>query len=142
MQIKNFIETDVRAFSGDILLIGSCMRDIAPEILKKLSKGKSGVYHVCLEEILGNLAGFKLTTIMRLGALKSITIFTKDGSPHCLQLHLSADEAADNVDFDKNKIVNYVYERKMKKLFKINPETIPYSRKLNKLQALLESVKK
>ncbi|MFH1367266.1 MAG: hypothetical protein ABIH38_04775 [Patescibacteria group bacterium] len=142
MEIKNFIQTDVRYFTGNILIIGSCLRDVRPDLISKLAKGMDGVYHVCLEEIHGNLYGFKLTTIMRLGALNTITLFTKDGSPHCLQLHLGGDEAADNVGFDKDKLINYVYDRKSEKLYKIDAKTVPYARKLNKIQSLLEQAKK
>ena len=74
---------------GKILLIGSCMNDRYPEVVKehRESDGGSAVLSVCLEETHANQAGFKIGSIVRYAQISRLTALTVDGSPHCVQLH-------------------------------------------------------
>lgn len=74
---------------GNILLIGSCMKNRYPDIVEKHqeSNGSSAVLYVCLEETHANQAGFKIGSIVRYSQIDRLTVLTVDGSPHCVQLH-------------------------------------------------------
>ena len=74
---------------GKILLIGSCMNDRYPEVVKehRESDGGFAVLSVCLEETHANQAGFKIGSIVRYSQISRLTALTVDGSPHCVQLH-------------------------------------------------------
>lgn len=74
-----------------ILLIGSCLKMIHPEIVEEFAQKYDGhVFDVCLEETHYNKVMGKLFNILALGKTKEVGILTVDGSPHCVQLHYTA----------------------------------------------------
>lgn len=76
---------------ADLLLSSACLPYVNPELFDRISKGKI-VLLACPERENPALYG-KIASIIRSSKPKSITIVTIDGSPHCLMLHASVNEA-------------------------------------------------
>ena len=130
----NLILSNVNVFKDDILICDSYVCEIAPEYLSELSKDKS-VYYFAPEFTHIDKLGFKLCTILRIGKVKSITVFTKDGSPHGLQIPLVVQEAVENTDFDKEKVSYYVWEKG--DLIKVSDKSVRKARHLNEIEELI-----
>ena len=77
--------------SADLLLSSACLPYVNPELFDRISKGKV-VLLACPERENPTLYG-KIASIIRSSKPKSITVVTIDGSPHCLMLHASVNEA-------------------------------------------------
>lgn len=105
----NIIETNVNNFEGDLLLTCTYSPQVSPQYFKELSKGRR-CFSFCPELTHSDKLGFKLCTIFRLHRVKSITILTKDGSPHSMQIPLMVQEAAEDTGFDKNNIKYFCLE--------------------------------
>lgn len=130
----NLVLSNVNVFKDDILICDSYISEIASEHLAQLSKGKN-VYHFAPELTHIDKLGFKLCTILRIGRVKSITVFTKDGSPHALQIPLVVQEAVENTGFDKSKVSYYVWEKG--NLIQIKNESVRKSRHLSEIETLI-----
>jgi hypothetical protein len=79
MKEKRSLGTDIMSvnateFKGKILICGSCIKDIDSENFKKLSKGRN-VYFFCPEMISSIKLGYKLTTIFRPSAARTLAAF-------------------------------------------------------------------
>jgi NTP pyrophosphatase (non-canonical NTP hydrolase) len=133
-QPPNLILTNVNVFKNDLLICDSYVCEVAPEHLAELAKGKN-VYHFAPEFTHIDILGFKLCTILRLGKVKSVTVFTKDGSPHGLQIPLVVEEAAEDVGFDKSKIKYFVWEKE--NLFKVSDESVRKARHLSEIESII-----
>jgi len=73
------------------LLVGSCVLDEHPEIAKQCGRGRVCL-HICLEAFHMNMAETKLACIVQLHQPTELLVLTVDGSPHCLQLHMLAED--------------------------------------------------
>jgi len=119
--------------NSSLLVYGTCVGVEAQNVFKKLSKGRV-LLHVCLEEAHMDKVGFKLATILMTSKPREIIVLTIDGSPHCLQLHFTVEQAK-NITNSKVKITHYVIEHG--KLFQISSDTVKTARHLSKIQKLL-----
>lgn len=128
---RDIITVNVNVFSGDILLTDTYIADVASNSLRKFSK-KRNAYSFCPELNHLDKLGFKLCTIFRLNRVKSITVLTKDGSPHSLQIHQMVQEAAEDTNFSKDKISYYVWEKGI--IYEVGDRAIRKSRHLNEIQ--------
>ena len=70
-----------------ILLYGTCVEE-SPEFLDDFEEYTKLSF--CPEEKHINMAFYKLMAIMSVG--KELVVLTKDGSPHCVQMHYIAEE--------------------------------------------------
>ncbi len=129
---KNLILSNVNVFEGDILLCDSYVAEIAASDVAKFSENKS-VYYFAPELNHIDKLGFKLCTIFRLGRVTSLTVFTKDGSPHSLQIPLIIQEAAEDVRFEKNKITYFVWEKS--RIYQISDSTVRKARHLSEIES-------
>jgi len=73
------------------LLVGSCVLEEHPQIAKEYAKGRVCL-HICLETFHMNMAETKLACIVQLHQPRELLVLTVDGSPHCLQLHVIAED--------------------------------------------------
>ena len=73
------------------LLVGSCVLEEHPEVAKEYVKNRVCL-HICLETFHMNMAETKLACIVQLHQPKELLVLTADGSPHCLQLHVIAED--------------------------------------------------
>ncbi len=120
--------------TGDLLVIGSCIPDRHPDILKRLQTDDPTrpVLHVCLEETHMNQAGYKLASIIRYSGIKSVTALTVDGSPHCVQLHYLLEDIKRHF-VPELMTSHYVIEKG--ELFRVTAEAVKRSRHLSKVCA-------
>ena len=118
---------------GDLLLIGSCMRDRYPEVISEVAHmdGEKAVLHVCLEEVHMNHAGYKIASIVRYAKIRRLTALTVDGSPHCIQLHYLIEDIKRHFtpEIDTK---HFIVEKG--KLFEISSEAVKRSRHLSKIE--------
>ncbi len=71
--------------------MGSCLLKEHPEIVEKYAKDRVCL-HVCLEAHHMNMAETKLACLIKLHEPTELMVLTVDGSPHCLQLHVIAED--------------------------------------------------
>lgn len=84
---KPFMETNVYAIEGNVLIAGSCLEDVWPEQFHEIASKADQVYTLCLENTHVNMAITKLSAVFGTGQLKSLTFASVDRSPHCTQMH-------------------------------------------------------
>lgn len=131
----NFIQTNVNVFQGDILIADTYMPEIAPGLVEQLAQGKA-TYSFAPELNDIDKLGFKLCTVLRIGKVSSITTFTKDGSPHSLQIPLIVQEAVEDMGFDKSKVQYHVWEKGS--VYMVTDKAVRRSRHLSEIEASLK----
>jgi len=77
--------------NADILITSACLPQVNPSLFKKFSKNK--VVLLACPEKEGAVHHGKIATIIKCSKLKSITVITVEGSPHCFTLHACVNEA-------------------------------------------------
>lgn len=87
MNIPQLMETNVYAVKGKILIVGSCLPQVFPEAVNKLSADADQVYSLCLETTHINMAITKLSAVFGTGQLDKLVFASVDRSPHCTQMH-------------------------------------------------------
>lgn len=121
---------DRRLSEAALLIYGTCVENEEPKIFNALAKGRISL-HACLEKIHMNIVGFKLATILQTSKPKEIVVLTLDGSPHCIQLHFTVEQAK-RVSKSNVNIKHYVIEKG--KLIEISPDVVEIARHLSKVQ--------
>ncbi|WP_433239907.1 MazG nucleotide pyrophosphohydrolase domain-containing protein [Streptosporangium sp. CA-135522] len=132
--VRDLITVNVNMFSGDILLTCTYAPDVNPEAYSRLSAGRS-IYSYCPELHHLDKLGFKMCTIFRLDRVSSVTVLTKDGSPHSMQIPLMVQEAAEDVGFEKSCISYFCLEGG--ELHEISDLTVRKARHYSEIEALL-----
>ena len=84
---RPLMETNVYSVRGRVLVVGSCLPEVAPEAYGKLAAEADQVYSLCLEATHINMAVAKLSAILGAGRLEGLVLASVDRSPHCTQLH-------------------------------------------------------
>lgn len=135
---RDIISVNVNMFSGDILLTCTYAQDVNPEVYAELSKGRQ-VYSFCPELHHLDKVGFKLCTIFRLERVKTLTVLTKDGSPHSMQIPLMVQEAAEDTGFDKANISYYALEGG--RCYQISDLSVRKARHYSEIEKLLPFAK-
>ncbi len=118
-----------------ILVCGSCVADEYPDIFEKYCKGRVPLI-VCLEKEHMNMVGFKLTSMAVRVPLEEVVVLTVDGSPHCIQLHMTLEEVKKIVG-DLN--VRHIVIEDGKDI-EVNPKCVKIARYLTKIQKLLTRI--
>lgn len=93
MQDFHILSTNIYdpKLTDKILIIGTCLLRLYPEIVENFSKDYGGnAFHICLEQNHYNQLMSKMLNILAVGKIKEVTYLTVDGSPHCVQVHFSA----------------------------------------------------
>lgn len=121
--------------SNSILLIASaCLPMVNQALFKQLAENKI-VLLACPEQENPAYYG-KIASIVRSSRPKKIVIVTIDGSPHCITLHASANEAeyilGEKLDKEHYVVVNG------EKVAKISPDSVRVARYLSLVNGLLE----
>lgn len=130
----DFLSNNVNAFFGEVVICDSYVPRLYPDLLISLANG-APCFSFAPESFHIDQFGFKLTTTLRLGRVTRLSIITKDGSPHSLQIHLIAQEAAINVGFPFDNLSFHVVEKA--KLFSISHDAVRAARHLSEVEALL-----
>ena len=84
---RPLMETNVYSVRGRVLVVGSCLPEVAPEAYGRLAAETDQVYSLCLETTHINMAVTKLSAILGTGQPEELTLASVDRSPHCTQLH-------------------------------------------------------
>ncbi|MBI2549369.1 AIR carboxylase family protein [Candidatus Woesearchaeota archaeon] len=124
---------------GTVVLYGSDIHEVAPHYLHRLLsdiEGKVNVYYFCAEKSHIHELAQKLPTMLRLGKVKALSVLTKDGSPHDVQLHTVAEEVAENLNF-QGDLRHYVVERG--EMYTISGRAVRKSRHLSEIEKTLEN---
>ncbi len=119
---------------SDILIISECLKDLDPELVEEISKGKV-VLTLCPEADLGSVTYGKLASIMRSVTPNSIEVVTVECSPHCLLLQAAVNEALYITGF-KIPTRHYVYING--ELKEISPDSIRVARYLHLVDKLVK----
>jgi len=122
----------------DLLICSECLPIEHSEIFEEAAKGRIALV-VCMSEEHLDKVGFKLATIIAYARPSSITVLTMDGSPHCTQLHVMAEQAKRIAQTDV-KIRHLVVEKGA--LMEVSSQAVYLSRHLSKIEELLRATKK
>lgn len=136
--MDDFLANNVNGLAGDLLICDSYVARMFPEIVAVASKGRKAYYFSPESNHIDQL-GFKLTTVLRLGHAKSVSVLTKDGSPHSLQIPLVVQEAALNTDFPSNNIRFFAVEKSV--MMEISHRAVRTARHLSEIEAMLSIAK-
>jgi len=90
LMTTNVAARDIRR-KRRVLICGSCVVSEYPEIFEKYCEGRVPLI-VCLEREHMNMVGFKIASMVARVPLEEIVVLTVDGSPHCVQLHMTVEE--------------------------------------------------
>jgi hypothetical protein len=105
-----------------------------PEIAKEYAKGRVCL-HICLETFHMNMAETKLACIVQLHKPTELLVLTVDGSPHCLQLHVIAEDLRRQFHLDlavKHVVIEHGHP------FVIGEAAVKTARHLHSVQQLLD----
>jgi hypothetical protein len=120
--------------SKRFLLVGSCLLEEQPRIAKQYAKDRVCV-HVCLETFHMNMAETKLACIVQLHQPTELLVLTVDGSPHCLQLHMLAEDLRRY--FNVSMQVSHVVVEHGRP-YNVSEAAVKTARHLHSVQALLD----
>ncbi len=85
--MKSLMESNVYSLRGRVLIVGSCLPEVFPDLFDQLAAEADQVYSLCLEQTHVNMAITKLTAVLGTGQVTSLRFATVDRSPHCVQMH-------------------------------------------------------
>ena len=119
--------------SDKFLLAGTCVLKEHAHIFQQFAQNRVCL-HVCLETFHMNMAETKLACILKIHQPSEILVLTVDGSPHCLQLHILAEDMRRYFDLD-GRIEHVVIEKG--KTHSITETAVRTARHLHKIQCLL-----
>ena len=115
-----------------LLLYGSCI-DENPEFLADFKNYTPLSF--CPEKEHINMLFYKLITMMSVA--KELVILTKDGSPHCVQMHYIAQEV---LRYSEKKFPLRHFVINDGRIIEVSPEDIKLSRYLSKIKKLRKSI--
>ena len=133
--MKDLMKSNIYDCEEQIIVIGSCLKDVQSGAYFELEKMNLPIFEVCLESIHINMVITKIMGMIRTGKVKKIIFASVDKSPHCVQLHYIQNEIS-KIGFDI-EFENYVAVDD--KLIKISKDTISLSKNLAKLSKFVES---
>ncbi len=119
--------------SDKFLLVGSCVLNEHPELFKEYAKNRVCL-QVCLETFHMNMAETKLACMIHVHKPTELLVLTVDGSPHCLQLHILAEDMKRYFNLEP-KIEHIVIEQGQ--AHTIESHAVKIARHLHKIQQLL-----
>ncbi|UCE10653.1 MAG: 4Fe-4S ferredoxin [Candidatus Thorarchaeota archaeon] len=142
LQIDTLMSTNVGdpriREKGRLLLVGSCMPGRYPDIVREFKDRNGGFFavQVCLEEIHINQAGFKIGSIISYSDVRTVTVLTVDGSPHCVQLHFVIEDIKRHFQPGVH-VEHFVVEKG--RVHKISAKAVKQARHLSKIQSMIGS---
>ena len=138
LELMSVSVTSLLLRGKDLLIYSKCLPTEHPEVFEEAVKEKAALA-VCMSEEHLDKVGFKVATIIAYAKPSSITILTMDGSPHCTQLHVVAEQAKRIAQADV-RIRHLVVERGT--LMEVSSQAVYLSRHLSKIEGLLRGAKK
>lgn len=136
--MKDLLKTNCFDIQETMIIVGSCLLQMAPGAYEELNKISSNIYEVCLEKEHLNMVVTKVIGMIARGKIKNLVFATVDKSPHCVQLHYVVKELENAINLDNIKITNYVAVDN--KLVEIPIEVIGISKNLSKLKEKMYNI--
>lgn len=133
---KNLLKTNCFDVNKKMIIIGSCLENMFPNIYQKLEQESTNIYEVCLEETHLNMVITKIAGMLARNDIKEIKFVTIDKSPHCVQLHYVVKELENIMDLEKIHIENYVATSEG--LIEVPLKVIGLSKNLAKLSEMIK----
>ncbi len=130
--MKELLSTNCFDTEETMVIMGTCLKRMAPNSFKQLQEISNNIYEVCLEETHLNMVVTKIIGMLARKNVKRLIFATVDKSPHCVQLHYVVKELENAIDLKDIEIINYV--AKDDKLNEIPLEIIGLSKNLSKLK--------
>lgn len=127
----------VTAARGHVLLYAVEVASLFPHILARVAGELSHprrLFSFCCERSHVHELAQKLPVMLRLGEVESLSVLTKDGSPHDVQMHTIVQEVVENLAYT-GPVLHHVIEHGH--LCQISSETVRASRHLHKIEASL-----
>ncbi len=115
-----------------LLLYGSCL-DESPEYLENFKDYT--LLSFCPEKEHINMVFYKLMAMMSVA--DELVVITKDGSPHCVQMHYITEEV---LRYSERKFPLRHFVVNSGKIIEVSPEDVKLSRYLSKIKKLRESI--
>ncbi len=112
----------------NLLLYGTCIEEI-PQFLDKF-EGYTKL-SFCPEKMHINMAFYKLMSMMSMA--KELIVLTKDGSPHCVQMHYIAEEVL-KYSAVRFPLRHFVIENG--KIIEVDSQDVKLSRYLSKIRKM------
>ena len=128
--MKELMSTTIYDCDKEIIIVGTCLKQMQPEAYKELEAKNMPMFNLCLEESHINMAITKILGMIRAQNITKIIFASVDRSPHCIQLHYIQDEIR-KLGFN---LVMENYVAIDNKLEYIDSETISLSKNLFKLK--------
>ncbi|MBO7218516.1 MAG: hypothetical protein J6V40_00905 [Clostridia bacterium] len=128
--MKELMSTNIYDCDKEIIIVGTCLKQMQPEAYKELEAKNMPMFNLCLEESHINMAITKILGMIRAQNITKIIFASVDRSPHCIQLHYIQDEIR-KLGFN---LVMENYVAIDNKLEYIDSETISLSKNLFKLK--------
>lgn len=130
--IKNFMETNCLDVSDELVIVGTCLKNMQPKAYEQLTKDYVNVYELCLEVTHINMAISKLLGMVTRNKIKKIIFASVDKSPHCVGMHYIEKELSKGIDLSNVEILHYVAVDN--ELISISKDTISKSKNLSYLE--------
>jgi len=130
--MKDLMKTNIYDCEKEIIVVGSCLKEVQKNAFKELEKMNLPIFDLCLEQTHLNMAITKILGMIRAKKITKIIFASVDKSPHCIQLHYIQHEITKlGIDVE---FVNYVAVDD--KLVEIDKEVVSISKNLSSLQEL------
>lgn len=127
--MKGLMETNCYDIEEDIIIVGTCLKNIQPGAYEELLKISKNLYEICLEEIHVNMVITKIGAMLSRCNVKKLVFATIDRSPHCIQVHYIENELRKMMNLYGVEIIHYVAVDN--KLVEISKEKIKKSKCLS-----------
>lgn len=133
--MKDLMKTNTYDCEKEIIVVGSCLKDVQKQAFKELEAMNLPIFDLCLEQTHLNMAITKILGMIRAKKITKIIFASVDKSPHCIQLHYIQHEITKlGIDVE---FVNYVAVDD--KLVEIDKEIISLSKNLSKINSLFKN---
>lgn len=90
--MKDLMKSNIYDCDKEIIIVGSCLKDVQPKSYEKLEKMNLPIFDLCLEQSHINMAITKILGMIRAKKITKIIFASVDKSPHCTGLHYIQDE--------------------------------------------------
>ena len=132
--MKELMTTNIYDCDKEIIIVGTCLKDMQPLAYKTLEEMNLPIYSLCLENSHINMAITKVLGMIRAKNITKIIFASVDRSPHCIQLHYIQDEIR-KLGFTNITFENYVASNDT--LVPISTKTISLSKNLAELSKIV-----
>lgn len=132
--MKGLMKTNCYDVDTDMVIVGSCLKNMQPNAYQALTKMSKNIYEVCLESTHFNMVVTKIIGMICKVDIKKIIFATVDKSPHCIQLHYIESEIRKAMNCNNLEIIHYVAVNN--KLIKVSDKTIKKSKSLAELEQI------